>query len=616
MQVTAEIDPAYPDKITLAQVSFHLKELCTSVPGLKYDKQLNNGTWRMPLTWPGCLRLRGTFGENLLIGEALNQWAFEEKTNRIDPCMALREATDAPGPESLYPFQRAGVLFLKTAGQALLADDMGLGKTRQAIATLQEHYRDGTDPFPVLVVCPNSMKYTWKKEFDEVWPDLEIQVIDGNATKRRKQLQEPGHVKIINWEAVRSHSRLEKYGNIALKKCEECGGNDPKIKEATCHVHEKELNRMDFKSVIVDEIHRAIDGKSQQTRAVKYACREAEIRIGLSGTPIANNPADLWSVMNLIAPDEHPGKTDFIDYYIDVSFDMWGVRNFTGIKASKRDEFFATIYPRMRRMVKEAVLKDLPPLVYERRDVPMSPKQAKAYKQMTEQMMAEVEGGDLLIVTSPLQRALRQLQFASSYAEADIEWITDPETGEQKQKAKVTLLNPSNKVDAFMDDLPDFGDKKVVVFAASRQLIELLSEKMEKKSIKHGLITGAIDVDERQRYMDAFQNGKLQYMLCTTGAGGTGITLTAADTAVYLQRPWSMIESEQSEGRVRRIGSEIHDSITIIDYVSSGTIDEVVIEAIEKKSNLLQDILQDEALLARVLKLGLEGLHDADTPAA
>jgi SNF2 family DNA or RNA helicase len=198
------------------------------------------------------------------------------------------------------------------------------------------------------------------------------------------------------------------------------------------------------------------------------------------------------------------------------------------------------------------------------------------------------------------------LQFASSYAETEVENVIDPETGEMKQKVNVFLKAPSNKVDAFMEDLPDFGESQVVVFAASRQLIELLSDKMTKKNIDHGLITGAIPLDEREHYMNTFQDGDLKYILCTTGAGGTGITLTAADTAVYLQRPWSMIESEQSEARVRRIGSEKHESITIIDYVSSGTIDETVIQAIETKSNRLQEILQDQALLKRILEMGDE----------
>jgi SNF2 family DNA or RNA helicase len=580
MRVTADIDPDFPEKITLPNVPFQLKELCNTVPGLLYDKKLNNGTWRMPLSWTGCLALRGTFKQNLDVGPALSEWAANEKATRIDPCMALRDALDADGMEGLYPFQKAGVAFMKNAKRALCCDDMGTGKTRQAIATLLAHYMDGTDPFPALVICPNSMKHTWKREIEAVWPGIVATVVDGSITKRRKQLAEPAHVKIMNWEAVRHHSRLQKYGSVALKKCVECGGMDSKIKESACHVHEKELNRMDFKAVIVDEAHRMVDGKSQQTRAIKAATGDADIRIALTGTPIANSPDELWSILNWLSPEEWPSKSRYIDRLINVSFDMWGVRSYTGIKPEMREEFFAAVNPRMRRMPKELVLKDLPPLVYERRDIPME--------------------------TSTLTRALRMLQFASSYAETEVENVIDPETGEMKQKVNVFLKAPSNKVDAFMEDLPDFGESQVVVFAASRQLIELLSDKMTKKNIDHGLITGAIPLDEREHYMNTFQDGDLKYILCTTGAGGTGITLTAADTAVYLQRPWSMIESEQSEARVRRIGSEKHESITIIDYVSSGTIDETVIQAIETKSNRLQEILQDQALLKRILEMGDE----------
>jgi len=241
----------------------------------------------------------------------------------------------------------------------------------------------------------------------------------------------------------------------------------------------------------------------------------------------------------------------------------------------------------------------------------MGTKQKKAYNQMRDLMIAELdEDSDDVIVTTPMTKTMRMLQFASSYAEAEVTWVVDEDTGEMKPHTEVTLIAPSNKIDAFLTDLEggDFGDSQIVVFAASKQLINLLSERMTKLGLNHGLITGDINTMMRQEYMNEFQEGKLRFILCTVGAGGTGITLTAADTAVFLQRPWSMIDSEQAEARVRRIGSEIHDSITIIDYVSVGTVDEVVIECIETKSERLQEILRDKELMRKVLKDNDAGL--------
>jgi SNF2 family DNA or RNA helicase len=212
-------------------------------------------------------------------------------------------------------------------------------------------------------------------------------------------------------------------------------------------------------------------------------------------------------------------------------------------------------------------------------------------------MVAELGQGDILTAPSPLTKMTRLIQFSSSYAE--LEPFTDPKTG--KEDVKVRLTEPSSKVDAFMADLPDFGDDSVVVFAQSRQLIYLLHDRLEKEGIPHGLITGMQNEDERQKSIDDFQAGKTKFILATMGAGGTGLTLTAARIAVYLQRSWSLIENEQSEGRVHRIGSEIHDSILYIDYVTADSVEELQHMAVAAKFARLEEILRDKDLMKRAL---------------
>src|SRR5690606_33253018 len=155
--------------------------------------------------------------------------------------------------------------------------------------------------------------------------------------------------------------------------------------------------------------------------------------------------------------------------------------------------------------------------------------------------------------------------------------------------------------DAVMDDIEGFGDESVVVFSASKQLINMLGKRMDKAGIRYGRITGDEDSIERQIHMDSFQQGKVQFILCTTGAGGTGITLTKASTAGYLGRPWSNIESEQSEGRNHRLGSEVHEKITYIDYVTTGTVQEAVFDSLFNKSVQLQTILRDANLIRKAM---------------
>lgn len=576
---------------------YRFKDLLLTVLGTKY--RTKDKTWYAPMEWPTIVSLIGSFSDKLLFTDSLREKVEELQNTMIFPALDTREQVDADGYEDLFPHQRADVKFLKVARRALLMNGMGSGKTRAAISTIQSLYEDGEDVFPILVVAPSATKYPWKKEFEAVWEGIDVTVVDGTSTKRRKQLETPSHVYVMNYEQIRTHSKLAPYGNQAMKKCPECGGQDPKVKATTCQVHEKELNRIDFKTVVADEIHRMKDGKSQSARSVKAAAGSADIRIAMSGTPIANTPEDLWSILNFLWPRSFSSKTRFVDRYLVVSQNTWGVMEVLGLKPNMQEEFFSIIDPITRRMPESYVLKHLPPSVYTTREVEMGSKQAKAYKEMKKNMMTELESG-LVMVESPLIKSMRLLQFASSYAEVvPGEEMTLEGDEEAEPKINLVLSEPSCKVDAIMEDIEagDFGDDSVVIFAVSRQLIELLSARMEKKGIAHGLITGSQSSYQKSVAIEEFQEGKVQFVLATVAAAGTGITLTKARIAVYLQRSWSNIIDKQSEARVRRIGSEIHDSILYIDYITKDTLEPTVFQALRTKDQNLQSVLRDNQVL-------------------
>lgn len=591
MAVAVEVNDT-KDAITIA-TEWRYKELCKSIPGAAWSAKEQQ--WKAPLSWATCLALRSTFKDALQIGPGLSDWAQNELVTRVTPANELRDLEDAEGDQDLFPHQRAGVSFLATARRALLADEPGLGKTAQAIRALKK-LRETEQVFPALIVCPNTLKKNWKREFGMWWPDARVTVITGSASQRRTQFEEEADVYVINWESLRSHSRLAPYGSVALARCPQCGGHDEKVTENRCEVHIRELNTIDFKAVVADEIHRSKEPKSKQTRALWAATGDADIRYALTGTPIANNVLDLWSILHWLSPTEWPSKTRWIDRMVDTMLNAFGGMLVIGVKPHMNDEFYAAVHPRMRRMLKARVLPWLPPVMKERRDVEMSTKQAKAYKQMRDLMIAELDNGEALTAPSPLTQTTRLLQFSSSYAEIDV----DETTGEMK----ALLTEPSCKVDALMDDISsgDFGDDSVAVCAVSRQLIDLLSAAMIKAKIPHGLITGAQDEDERQKAVDDFQSGNIKWILFTAQAGGVGITLTAARRLVMLQRPWSLVDYKQALDRVHRIGSEIHDSIVIMDYVTEGTIEERVIQVLDSKADNFEQIVHDKAQLAKMLR--------------
>ena len=342
MAVYVELDDS--GEHILINAEWRLKEICRALPGSTYKDNF----WRIPVSWTGCLALRSTFKSELQIGPRLAEWARNEKANRIDPSNALREIeVQEDGDQDLFPHQRAGVEFLAKSRRALLADEPGLGKTAQAIRALKKLADFGEEVFPALIVCPNTLKKNWEREFDKWWPGVNVSVINGSAAQRKKALEDEAQVYVINWESLRTHSKLTGYGSIALARCEDCGGHDSKITQTRCEVHSRELNLINFKAVIADEIHRSKDPKSKQTRALWAATGNADIRYALTGTPIANDVVDLWPILHWLDAKEWPSKTKWIDRYVNTMLNAFGGMMVIGLKPTMTEEFYAGINPRM-----------------------------------------------------------------------------------------------------------------------------------------------------------------------------------------------------------------------------------------------------------------------------
>lgn len=527
----------------------------------------------------------------------------------------------------LLDFQRPGVAFLVRNKRAILADPPGLGKTAQLIRTLQVLAEMGQNPFPALVVCPNSLKSsTWSFELTKWAPEITVIIIDGSAIRRRKQIAQIADlaasgtpvVGVLNWEGVRLHSRIAGYGTIALSE-----------KDKTA----KELNELGLRTVICDEAHRLKDPKSAQTRATWAVLHGAEFRYLATGTPIADNIGDLWALLHGIEPGWLPAKTKYVDRYADTSVNFFGGLDVHGIKPETRDEFFRIVDPLMRRIPKKAALPQLPDkLPTAIRHTPMLPKQKKAYEQMREHMIANIDG--LLVAPNALAQLMRLNQLASSCAElipvSRREWRTrtvytgnvlfdayqepydeikrddDGEIVTEKYFVEypdfdVRLTAPSPKVDDLVDLLEELGDEPLVVAAVSRQLIEIAAERLERLNIPHGLVTGAQSGYERGQAIERFQNGRHRVILLTLGAGAEGLTLTRASRMLFMQDSYSSIQNQQAEDRIYRIGSERHDSIQIIKQICPGTVEETKQDILRAKALRMEEVVRDRSTLLRLL---------------
>jgi SNF2 family DNA or RNA helicase len=199
-------------------------------------------------------------------------------------------------------------------------------------------------------------------------------------------------------------------------------------------------------------------------------------------------------------------------------------------------------------------------------------------------MVTRLENGDIVLTTNNLVQQLRLIQFSSSYAELDGE-------------GHVRLAEPSNKLDVLMEIIEECEGKPIVVCAESRQLIMLAVARLEKKKITYRTIIGGMTDDQRDAAILDFQEGRARIMLFTIKAGGVGLTMTAADTIVFLQRSWSMLENKQAEDRVHRIGAEVHESIHVIDIVAPDTVEEGQITRLYEKMARLEEIVRDREIL-------------------
>lgn len=547
------------------KVEWFAEDAVRALPGSRYKK----GVWSVPETRTAIsIALASVTG--LELGPILRRrWELSEGSveDVLDARRIARDpANDCPGHPEFYPYQRTGTKFLIRSGSAILADSPGLGKTAQTINAINM-----SNAWPALIVCPSAVRATWVREFAKWAPLVDVAVVTGTAKQREAILEKDHDVYIIGWEALRLHSRLAPYGSIRLSDKEKTPGS---------------LNRY-WGVVVADEAHRALKAKSKQTRALWSVGSNAGGRIALTGTPIANSPADLWALLHFVEPEEWPSKVKFIDRYCETTVNSFGGLEIIGLKKENESELLELISLHFLRRSKELALPWLPPKTFERLDVEMLPSQAKAYRQLEKDLIADLESGTTMALDS-LTMTTRLLQLSSGVCDVDDE-------------GKFRMVGPSPKVSALLELLGDLDEEPVVVFATSRQLIDLACAELEKAGISWCRIVGGQSEEERADAETGFQDRKYRVLLATVSAGGEGLTLTAAAITVFLDRPWSLVQRLQAVDRTHRPGQEA-ESVLVIDIITPDTIEESVVSALDRKGATLESIVRDKHALLRLLR--------------
>lgn len=433
----------------------------------------------------------------------------------------------------------------------LLGDEQGLGKTKQVIdiavaKKLQKGYKH------CLIICGvKGLKYNWQEEIkthsnEDSW-------ILGQRFKNGKCKIGTNQDKI---DDIKNLKNLEPYFIIT---------NVETLRNAeAATLISKACKSGEIGIVAIDEIHKCKNPTSQQGKGILKV--QPECRIAMTGTPLMNYPMDLYIILKWLGYEKHAFgafKKHYCNYGGYGGYEVIGYKNL--------DELQEQLSKIMLRRLKDDVL-DLPNKIFVNDYVEMTPNQASIYNEVTEIIKSNID--KIKMASNPLAELIRMRQ-ATGY------------TG---------ILSSSIKESAKLDRLEELVDenvsngKKVIIFSNWTQMTTPIYDRLSKK-YKGLSITGETKDNDRQSYVNTFQNDdRYNFIVGTIGAMGTGLTLNAASTVIFVDEPWTMAAKAQAIDRAHRIGT--NHNITVITLMAKNTIDERIHELVEKKG-AMSDILID-----------------------
>ena len=510
----------------------------------------------------------------LLIEENLDEVGYRRQLPRRndrgveDELAGLRTA--------LKPHQREGLRWLIEAWRAgapgaLIADDMGLGKTLQCLAFLEwlaRVQKRAGEARPFLVVAPTSLLETWAAEHD-------------------RHLHAPGlgePVKI--WGRGLAALRVREGGaEIDLGRCVLDRG---RLVQAswllttyeTLRDYQHTLAAIPLAAVVFDEVQKIKNPAALATNAAKAV--NADFVIGATGTPVENRLADLWSIVDRVHEGFLSDLKTFSARFESEATPPERLHELKGMISSPQADLPAL----MLRRMKDEHLPGLPEKTEEVRARPMPPPQAEAYTGAIN--VARRQGrGDVL-------RALQAIRAISLHP-----WPADQATAGHFVAASARW---QITFDA-LDEIARQGEK-ALIFLETIELQPVLATLVQKRfglDRQPMVINGQVAGGQRQRRVDAFQNGRPGFDVIILGprAAGLGLTLTAANHVIHLSRWWNPAVEDQCTDRVYRIGQDkpvfVHIPQAIWPEGEASSFDRRLHELLQRKRALSRDLLAPAA---------------------
>ncbi len=464
---------------------------------------------------------------------------------------------------TLRPYQTEGVEWLLTHFRrglgACLADDMGLGKTLQTLVALEAHHTQNKQPetaqltaidlfstvesaqkqpLKALIICPTSLVFNWYNEAKKFVPHLKLlQYIGNNRQLYAKRL--------ANFDLV-----ITSYP-IALKD-------------------ENILQTYDFQFLIVDESQYIKNKNAKIFKTIHQF--SAQHKVSLSGTPIENSLADLWSQMQFINPNLLGSYAFFTDYFKNPIEKKH--------EEAKTEELKTLVNPYILRRTKAQVLTELPPVTEQIFYTELLPEQQELYE--TEKSTARDQilnpEASKVVVLNTLMR-LRQLANHPKLVN---------ETAESGKFFDVTQ---------YLETLVK-AKQKTLIFSSFTQQLAIYTHWCEQQKIPFQTLTGA--TQNREEVLTAFQNSTHSFLFfISLKAGGVGLNLTEASYIVFLDPWWNPFAEQQAISRAHRMGQKNH--VNVVRFIAQNTIEEKIIQLQTHKKELSDKIISETAIPESIL---------------
>lgn len=446
-----------------------------------------------------------------------------------------------------FEYQKVGVGFMAVVKSGLVGDQPGLGKTIQSLGLTKL-----VKAKKVLVFCPMTLKGSWSEEIDKWIPGSSVTIIGGDKKKRAEQWKEDTTYYVCNY-----------------------------------HLLLRDLDWMketEWDVIIADEATVLSNPKSKTSAAIKKL--NATYKIALTGTPLNNTPEDVWSIMDWVQPGLLGSNYQFMEEYTlkDGYGNVSGYKNLEKLKMK--------LEPYMIRRLKQDVLHELPPKLFENIYIEFSPEERRLYTAVQEDIKKELNQLGLSHIKYLHEARVKMIRLKQLTNTCELI------SGEQK----------SAKLDALKEVL-EFalaGEEKAIIFTQFREMALILMR--ELAGYNPLLIAGGVSEEERTANRHAFNDDNTHRLLIMTSAGDMGLNLQRATSVIHYDLPWSVSKLEQREDRAHRHGQK--NNVTIYKMIVKDSIDEYILSILHNKKNVSETILGDNDIQEEPLQ---PSLFDVET---